>query len=560
MSVEPRTEYLRNALEARRAKEVTTTPTPASIESKSRRTATTNGSSDPWLDQAHSEEDLKQATPIRRTRRPSEGALPRLRTQRELESETANYKNIVFDLNLKLELLKKQNNELKDQLDEARNRIEELEPFEDENIDLREDNDRLRFKVQDLEEDYIRLQDNNAEILQIQDETVANMEQQNASLEEAADMIFSLEKEKASFTVEIAKLKEQLAVSQRTQNGTQGYVEVDGNSKERYPTRVYSIDESRPSTSHFDSDYYSQPASPQVKVKVSGDSLAPVAYSEAAKNFLEMNKEGQRSVQDLKKRVSDASMKNAKKKSSKGSIPEVPQIPDMYQDSHFPRAIKRTPKKIRPMTPQAAPLHTTQVSPAEARSLPLTPTGNINNGLRGLFHDIRPSVCNPPSARSSRPSSSYAKSPLTPKGSHLSELQFPPRQSSRHAHTTSSSEALQSPARPDSKLDPPKQGSKSDLKSETGTETSEWAEVPPPPSVISEDLTTEIDRSQDRDRWWKSVDRLHNARQRDVTGLGRSSRSTPLASPYTEKDLFFNGAEDEEQFMRRARGAMGGRR
>ncbi|KAF2799296.1 hypothetical protein K505DRAFT_356776 [Melanomma pulvis-pyrius CBS 109.77] len=541
-TVEPKSEYLRNALEARRAKDNASTPPPADPAPVSRRTTSATMAADPWMEQAVSEEDIPQVTPIRRARRPSEGLPPRMRTQRELQTETEALKAAMFNLNLKLELLKKQNHDLKDQMDVANKRIEELEPLEEENFDLRDDNDRLLLRVQDMEEDIVKLRDQtiqlrdeNSEIIQIQSDAVAELDKQIGAVEEAADMIFKLEDEKTQLKEENSKLKEQIERDQKALNDS-GYrhASVDGQSSEKYPARIYSIDESRPSTSHFDSDYYSQPSSPH---KASKESLS---YSEPAKKFLEINITGKRSVQDLKKRVSEVSMRRPKT-----PIPAVPQIPAAYQESQAPKAIKRTSRRHRPMAAQPPSIVTSLQSPMKAAttSLPRTPTSGTSEGLRGIFREKK--ILENPSRDSRRPSLDFRGS-LASKGSHgsqrshLSEAEQSsvisplPRNSSRHAHTSSSVEQL----KPDHQSD---------------TEVSEWAASPPSPSADDENLTNEPDR---RDQWWKNMNSLQNPLGRPTSVLAsipRPSQSrAPRASIGNERDFFFNGNEDEDQFMKRA--------
>ena len=237
----PKSDYLRHALEARRAN--ASVPPPAEPPPITRSLTSTSLNADPWVEQAVSEEDAPQPAPNRRARRPSDGITLRVRTQRELQSETEALKAAMFNLNLKLELLKKQNHELKDQIDEANKRIEELEPFEDENLDLREDNDRLLLRMQDMEEDLIQQRDRNkqlrdeyAEMLQIQSDAVSELEKQNGAVEEAADMIYKLEDENALLKKENAKLKEQITNGQAALNDTAyRHADIDGHSVDRFP-------------------------------------------------------------------------------------------------------------------------------------------------------------------------------------------------------------------------------------------------------------------------------------------------------------------------------------
>lgn len=484
-----------------------------------------------------------------------------MRTQRELQAEMEKMKESLIDFSLKLELVRKQNNDLKDDAEKDKKRIKELEPFEEVNIELRETNHGLTDKVRDLMEEIEDmtgevedLRDQNAKFVQIQEESVKHMEQQNAALEEAAEIIVRVEDEKNTLVQENAQLKEQIARLQRTHTAETYNTGFDGSAKDRRPSRVYSIDESRPSTSHFDSDYYSQPASPHVKA--SKESLPSIALSERAQNFLTMNQDGAKSVQDLKKRLSDASMKMAIKR--KESIPDVPQIPSPYQHAKEPaqptKPLTRTPRRRQPKHSLSPALAMDPYAAVNSSTTPTTPT---SDGLRGMFRD---GLSLDTSTRNSRPSSSYAKSPLdskTSKASRESDRIAPPaRGSSRHAPTSSSSEHL-----------------KTEPSTDAQTEVSETSELPPPPSLISEDMTSELDAVR-RDRWWKNVDRLHSnnvephsARQRSFLQSAAVEALRPDAGvrgtgqqPYLQKDFIFNGAEDEEMFLRKAQGYMPRRR
>ncbi|KAF2009213.1 hypothetical protein BU24DRAFT_84875 [Aaosphaeria arxii CBS 175.79] len=528
-SVEPKSEFLRSALEARRAKDIAT-PSPAESRPTPKRIVTSfTPTSDPWLDQALSEEDAPRATPIRRPRRPSEGALPRMPTQRELQTETEALKNNMFNLNLKLELLKKQNNELKDALDEANKRIEDLEPLEDENYDLRDDNNRLKLRMQDLEEENIQLNDANAEILKIQDETIANLEKQHSALDEAADMIYQLEKEKEEMTKTNAQLADQVAACQQFEDT------LDGPSSDRFPGRIQSIDDSRPSTSHFDSDYYSQPGSPQVKVKTSRD--LPQC-SERAKNFFEMNLNGKKSVKELKQRVSDASIRH--KARPRSPVPEVPQIPEGYEGvdrvARPQKEAVHTPTRRHRIVPPPQPaLNTVGLSPAKSSSTaPRTPTGP-KEGLRRMFKEGRV-------VERSRPPSNHPSPTLSHKASIYSALPSPSQTSvtslpstDNHIPQLSSGERLRGSSSADALHSTP-----------APPEIS----YPVPPSVTTDDLTSEVDY---REKWWKDVRNVYPHNR----GAAESTHATrPSGGSGMQRDFFFNGAENEDQFMRRAQGYM----
>jgi hypothetical protein len=72
-NIEPKSEYLRHALEARRAKDNASTSPPREPMPTPRRSTSGTQPVDPWVEQAVSEEDVPQMTPIRRARRPSDG-------------------------------------------------------------------------------------------------------------------------------------------------------------------------------------------------------------------------------------------------------------------------------------------------------------------------------------------------------------------------------------------------------------------------------------------------------------------------------------------------------
>jgi hypothetical protein len=467
-----------------------------------------------------------------------------MRTQRELQVDTEKMKEALFSLNMKLELVRKQNNDLKDQVEQAEQRVEELEPLEEENHELRDTNDQLTLKLQNVTEEAIQLQDRNAVILKLQDESVETMEKQHAALEEATEIIIRLESEKSALAQENSHLKSQVTELQHASAGTH-HARTDGTT-DRYPSRVYSVDESRPSTSHFDSDYYSQPASPQAKThKQSKESLPDVALSDRARNFLSLKREGRKSIQDLKKRLSDASLVSARPVSS---VPEVPPIPEPYQEQPQQPAI-RTPRRTKPLR-QLPPASVFQPESVKGRNAaPRTPT-ETGDGLRGMF---RGGLTLDTSVRNSQPTSNYNNSPLETRASRppraLERPTPPARQSSKNAAKMNSQEQLRELAKeelgPDNQL-------------EDEEEPSEWAEIPPPPSIIS-DLTTELDNDP-REQWWRNMDSLQYSTPKDkayalslaMVGPRPPTEGTSRA-PYMETDFFFNGAEDEDQFMRRAK-------
>jgi hypothetical protein len=474
-----------------------------------------------------------------------------MRTQRELQVETEKMKEALFSLNMKLELVRKQNNDLKDKVEVAEARIEELEPLEEENHELQEQNNSLTLKLQNLEQEAVELIDRNVAILKIQDESVANMEKQHAALEEATEIIIRLESEKSALTVETSQLKEELAACQSSRTASSGtyHTAVDAN---RFPSRVHSIDDSRPSTSHFDSDYYSQPGSPQVKG--SKDSLNDIVLSDRARQFINMKNDNDKSTEALKKRLSDASL--AKSSRPVLSVPEVPPIPESYQgqpQSHM--APIRTPRRTKPPN-NLSPAHIAQAqSGVIVNPGPRTPTAGPD-GLRGMYRD---KLTLDTSTRGAQASPSYSKSPLagrSSRASRSSDRPTPPdRHSSKRATVQSSQEQFKNLVI--AQLGP--ESPESVLQNEKEDDAAEWASLPPPPSIIS-DLTTEP--GDHRERWWQDTQKLqHRNGDGGVGGLAQSlavpsARTTPrgnLGAPYMETDFLFNANESEEDFLERAR-------
>ncbi|KAF1977356.1 hypothetical protein BU23DRAFT_295103 [Bimuria novae-zelandiae CBS 107.79] len=306
---EPRSELLRHALDAKRVAQTTPTPTPTEprqVQSETLRKTI----SDPWLDNAKDEEDVTKTTPVRRHRRPSEGAMPRMRTQRELQAENDSLKNAQMDLKIRLEALQNQHNKALDRVEEYQGRIEELEQYEDEVFDLRDENSKLIHKVQGMEYELTELRDTHEEILKISEETVAEMEKKEEALQEAAEIILGLEKDKAGLLEEVEQLRKTRVPKLQTEAAYNTDAYVTANEQPGYPARVHSIDESRPSTGYHDSDYYSMPASPHDKI--SQESM--ITVSERAKKFINMKQETKQSIKDLTRRLSNASLKQSKKK------------------------------------------------------------------------------------------------------------------------------------------------------------------------------------------------------------------------------------------------------
>jgi uncharacterized small protein (DUF1192 family) len=422
----------------------------------------------------------------------------------------------MFNMSLQNELLKKQNNELKDQLEEAKQRVEDLEPLEEQNVDLRDENNSLKLKMQGMEEELEDLDAQNREILQIQEDVMENMEKQRIALEEAADMVVQLEEDKGALQEEISRLKAQLATN-RPQEFYRGA--LDGQAQEKHPSRVHSIDESRPSTSHFDSDYYSQPESPQVKSQVENhSSIEGLSFRDRAKGLAAKTLNSQNSLKDINKRLSSTSMKQLQSRGS-ASVSVVPPVPESSLEAHW-NAVQS-----QPVARTTSRQHTRTMQQNGSRNItPVSATASeAKDGLRGVYHDNRPMEI-PFRSSPGFQSPTSSRGPRYPEFPSLETVSAPRRESSTPARNN------------------PEQERASSHGSYSLTET--YAEsMPPPPSMISEDLTSR----PDPEKWWKDVHNVRSVAERDIN----------TAPPFVmERNFLFNDAEDEEQFMRKAKGYM----
>ncbi|KAF7574602.1 MAD multi-domain protein [Pyrenophora tritici-repentis] len=603
-AVAPKSEYLRNALQARRAHHTPTsslqnTQPPPPPASKPAEIKTPRRSPDVFAEFALSEEQQTPVSPIRR-RRTSDVTMgiPRSKTTRELQNELDKLKEKLMTSSLRVELLRSSNKELQQNLASAKEQIERLEPLEDENYDLRAENQQLKLKVENMDDEIARLKDSNEdhrktneELTAIASESAAHWEAHEFAIEEAAECIIKMEEEKAVLTRELQELKDRVIALESTSSGS---ALVDGPAK--YPSRVYSVDESRPSTSHFDSDYYSQPSSPQAKPSI--ESVTSFTPSELSKKFLNLKEERRRSTRDLVNRMSAVSLR-ALREASPSPAPEVPQIPEAYQQpipkfvqndrSETPRAnpvqyrkdLEMLPPPLMEAAPIASPVRPHTVAPQAPAPQP--------DGLRGLYrperrssnrasNDVRPSSMVVTSTNSG--SLGYRHHYAEPSAHSLS------RSSSNHTGTNSSNERLRTLRH---------RKSSASMRTPTSAASSEWeilaSNNSPPVSVSSQaDLTTEVDPLADKDRWWRSIDHLTlsqvNAQAHQHLYSGqlsntppdidqprklnpitsrdsmknspqRSKTATPSNTRVTyEKDFLFNAAESEEDFMRKARNAM----
>lgn len=549
-------------------------------------------SPDVFAEYALTEEQTAPVSPIRR-RRPSDVGMPRSKTNKELTNDIEKLKDTLMTTNMRVELLKKNNSELQHEVTKAKEQLEELDALEEENLELRNENSHLKLKVEDMDEEIDRLRDandaireTNEELSALVDESATHWQDQEMAIDEAAECIIKLEEEKSTLAAEINKLMERVSALENTADNS---TLVDG-SPGRYPSRVYSVDESRPSTSHFDSDYYSQPASPQVQP--SRESISSITPSERSKKFLDLSEERRKSARDLGKRISAASLRALSMRFA-SPAPEVPQIPAQYQqqtEEVFIKTVSLTPKtpgryrKGRSLVPPSlldeALISPTRTTPT-AEQIPKTKP----DGLRGLYRPDR-LIRSKTSTDTRRQVSATETSPNVPS-----------RGSSRHAYTNSSSEHLQAPSpRHRRQSEPDLKSADSTPRTHTDDGYSEWASLAPPPSVsVVSDLTSELDPRTDKDRWWRNMEGLTQSqeltrstpqrtvqpRNRDSTqvvvtrprspppqvraddagmttrssknGEKRSKTQPSTPGAYKGDCLIFNAAEDEDTFLRRLR-------
>ncbi|KAI4951701.1 hypothetical protein J4E86_007117 [Alternaria arbusti] len=334
-SLAPKSEYLRHALQARRA-QGTPTPSPQDIKvppplaQKPPEICTPKTSPDIFDQFALTEEQMTPVSPIRR-RRPSDARPPQSRTSRELTDEIDKLKQTLMTANMRVELLRKDNKVLQHDLTAAKEQIERLEPLEDQNYELNAENKQLRLKIEKMDEEMSKLREineehrkTNMELTAIASESAAHWTDHELAIEEAAEHIIKMEEEKELLSEEVKQLKQRvMAIESHSPASTLV------NSPGKFPLRVFSVDESRPSTSHFDSDYYSQPESPQAKH--SSASIRSFTPSERSKKFLDLKEERRRSARDLSERMSAVSMKALRDASLSPTPEEVPAVPTTHQ-------------------------------------------------------------------------------------------------------------------------------------------------------------------------------------------------------------------------------------
>ncbi|CAN9082015.1 unnamed protein product [Alternaria alternata] len=639
-SVAPKSEFLRHALEARRAQN-TPTPSPQEVKAPPPPTSmpldihTPKTSPDVFDEFALTEEQTTPVSPIRR-RRPSDVGTPRSKTNRDLTNDIQKLKESLMTSNMRVELLKKDNRELQHQLTATKEQVERLEPLEDENYELRAENKQLKLKLDKMSEEISSLREdneeqrmNNVELTAIASETAAHFTEHETALAEAAECIIKMEEEKALLDKELKMLKERVMVIE-SHSPASTLVNTPG----KYPPSVYSVDDERPTTSHFDSDYYSQ-VEDTPSVKPSHESIRSFTPSERSKKFLDLTEERRKSARDLSERMSAVSLK-ALREASPSPLPEVPQVPTTYQQE-IPTIIaddrsatpSRTPVPHRQgyQPPSRSLMDAAEISPARPHTVAPQSHERQPDGLRGLYRPRRTLSGRKSSDR--RPSSSYVPNTTSTSASFAGRQQsmqetspqVPSRSTSKRASTTNSDEHLQRriPHRRTIDADRPSTMytlPNADLMSSGWEMISSDSSPPPVSNASTTDLTSVVDPREDRDGWWRSLDRLtlpqamaqqqqqQEKDQRDqqtprpskphsrsrsaaplpppidtgntvrtTNGLNayvdtlRSSGSrrkpgettplTALNSHPVEQDFLFNVKESEDDFLRKTRGSVG---
>jgi len=603
----PKSEYLRNALYDRRAR---ATNTPAPVETKdapkeqSHPSVSDSPASDPWIEGVESDSDFSDTSPVRtkRTKPSNAGGPPTRRpTQRELASQQDKLKTANFDLSLKLQLLEEQNTKLKNELEAANARIDELEPLEDRMDDLIEDNNALRLKAQGMEEDYEALElkyealelkysalrhkyaDMRAkkdECLAINQDIIEEMEKRDAALDEAADLIVQLEQENTTLRstqptgCSAACSSDKVCCFGNDGAGATG--SEDSNNKP--PSRILSVDESRPSTSYVDSDYYSQPASPKVvpetEREVQNKTPVPVTgpYSERARNVVDKTLESKNSIKELKTRISQVSLSEGNSSSVESPVPEVPRIPQAFIEAE--RMARRrggggyaTDETEVPSLTDGTTTTSTTTTPTKAA------TSRTQAGLRRMFHTRPRSQSQSKSLASSTPPPPKLDfksrfSSMMGKGKGITEDEIldcpsfitpPPRGSSRatqhshsrSTHTASTDEHLQAPSSiysesytsaSASERSVPHPTPSTSYPTSTSVKPGSSAPVTgfptsspysqPSPSDISEMPSEPMDP---RNKWWKDLSKLQPEQQQkpDFAMAAPPQSSSAYPTPHT---------------------------
>ena len=413
-SIEPKSEYLREALNSRKAKN------PSPVNPLSQPATPIEHPGDEWAANAEEEDASGNDTSKRRYRRASEvkeqrPTPTRKFTLKEMDSKKDQIEKSNFDLGLRICLLEQHNAKIQKELEEALEKIKAFEGVEDENEELREENDQLRLKTQGLEEDLAAKHDEYAELLSINEELVTEMEKRDAGLEEAADMIYRLEIENVTLKERVANCKAAIGG-----NGESDYysTEPEADSPRKRASDLWSIPESRPSTGQRDSDYYSQPPSPQVPATKPQSNSKPVGpYSARARTLIRTTSHGSGSVNELRKRMSLVSVTEDLKSEVVAPLPtqsptlrSSPRISGRFQIPVFGPADLRLkldpPTESRPATPIPDPglgLRDLYKNSATIKSPQLLESRESSNrSFKDKIPGHSEDACSPPSRTSSK--------------------------------------------------------------------------------------------------------------------------------------------------------------
>jgi predicted nucleic acid-binding Zn-ribbon protein len=571
----PKSECLRNALEARRAQKTpvqslpklvladtpvlpaprSAAPSPLSIQ-----TPTTPDE----FDQFELPEDIMAPeSPIRRRRHHDNiDMLPRGKTNQELSAEVEKLREELIKQNIRVELLNKSNHDLQAKWVSAKEEVDQLKPLEEENYDLRTDNKRLTDKLAGVQHDIDHIDEmhdqldelyaglkaaeeaNDALKIEVTNltglhkEAVTTVQKTEEGLQEGVNIMIVLEQENEGLKIESFRLKKEVE-DLRTRVAAIESQQVDGCN---YPQRIHSIDENAPATSHDDSDYYSQPATPRADKDRDAHSIRTL-NSARSKQFVEMTKERTRSARSLSKRLSDASLRAASVVSAI-QRPAVPDIPEVYS----------------PVTPR--------IVDARFRERRYRREADVQQFVARSDVEIRrPATVTPVQTRQfsgRRPS-------IPTQSAEEIVLPAPPRMSSRRAHTTSGDGVLLQSS--DGTVERHAFGGPDKPKQEQVPSTRTSAH--PRTSTVSKLTSPRIDI--DQDRWWKDTQKVRplqaRATQRQLSAgfasaQGASGSATFAArmgsvsvssspgpsTPVTEKpepDFLFNPKESEEQFAKK---------
>ena len=577
----PKSECLRNALEARRAQKtpvqrapklvladtpVLPAPRAAAPSALSIQTPTTPDE----FDQFELPEDIMTPeSPIRRRRHHDNmDALPRGKTNQELSAEVEKLREELIKQNIRVELLNKSNHDLQAKWVSAKEEVDQLKPLEEENYDLRTDNKRLTEKLAGVQHDIDHIDEmhdridelyagleaakeaNDAlkievtNLTSLHKEAVTTVQKTEEALEEGVGMIASLEEEKEvlykqadGLKIESFRLKKEVE-DLRSRVAAIESQQVDGCN---YPQRIHSIDENAPATSHDDSDYYSQPATPRADKDRDTHSIRTLS-SARSKQYIEMTREQTRSARSLSKRLSDASLRAASVVSAI-QRPAVPDIPEVYSQV-TPRIVDARFRERRYLQEPGVEQFVARSGAEMRRPATVTPVQTRQPSGR------RPSI----------PAQSSADEVVLP---------APPRISSRRAHTTSGDGVLLQSS--DRTVERHAFGGKDKPKQEQVPTTRTSAH--PHTSTVSMLTSPRIDI--DQDRWWKDTQKVRplqaRTTQRQLSaafaseqgasgsatfaarmggGVSFSGPTTPVAEK-PEQDFLFNPKESEEQFAKK---------